>query len=35
MFLCDNQENFKRFIFEIDFLENENLSQKTGVRFFS
>ena len=31
-------ENFKRFQysnFETDFLENENLSQKTGAPFFS
>ena len=31
-------ENFKRFQyfnFETDFLENENLFQKTGVPFFS
>ena len=31
-------ENFKRFQyfnFETDYLENENLFQKTGVQFFS
>ena len=37
MFLCDS-ENFKLFQyfnFETDFLENENLFQKTGVSLFS
>ena len=35
MFLCDNQWKFQYFNFEIHFLENENILQKTGVPFFS
>ena len=38
MFLCDNQwkfECFQYFNFETNFLENENVFQKTGVPFFS
>ena len=30
-----NFDRFEYFNFETDFLENENLSQKTGVAFFS
>ena len=36
MFLVTVSENFKRFQyfnFEIDFLENKNFFQKTGVQF--
>ena len=36
MFLCDNQwkfQTFQYFNFETNFLENENLSQKTGGQF--
>ena len=36
MFFVTVSENFKRFQyfnFEIDFLENKNLFQKTGVQF--
>ena len=38
MFLRDNQWNFQtysNFNFEANFLENENLFQKTGETFFS
>ena len=38
MFLCDDQwkfQTFQHFNFEINFRENENLFQKTGVPFFS
>ena len=31
----ENFERFQYFNFETDFLENENLFQKTGVPFFS
>ena len=33
--ISGNFECFQYFNFEIDFLENENLFQKTGVPFFS
>ena len=33
--ICENFERFQYFNFETDFLENENLFQKTGVPFFS
>ena len=33
--ISGNFERFEYFNFETDFLENENLSQKTGVPFFS
>ena len=33
--ISENFEHFQYFNFETDFLENENLFQKTGVPFFS
>ena len=33
--ISGNFERFQYFNFETDFLENENLFQKTGVPFFS
>ena len=33
--ISENFERFQYFNFEIDFLENENLFQKTRVPFFS
>ena len=33
MTISENFEHFQYFNFEIDFLENENLFQKTGVPF--
>ena len=33
--ISENFEHFQYFNFEIDFLENENFFQKTGVQFFS
>ena len=33
MIISRNFERFKYYKFETDFLENENLSQKTGVPF--
>ena len=33
--ISGNFEHFRYFNFEIDFLENDNLFQKTGVPFFS
>ena len=35
MTISGNFERFQYFNFETDFLENENLFQKTGVPFFS
>ena len=35
MIINENFERFQYFKFETDFLENENLFSKTGVRFFS
>ena len=35
MWQSGNFERFQYFNFEADFLGNENLFQKTGVRFFS
>ena len=33
--ITGNFERFQYFNFETDFLEKENLFQKTGVKFFS
>ena len=33
--ICENFERFLYFKFETDFLEKENLFQKTGVALFS
>ena len=33
--ISGNFKRFQYFNFETDFLENENLFQKTGVQFFS
>ena len=33
--ITENFERFQYFNFETDFLENENLFQKTGLPFFS
>ena len=33
--ISENFKHFQWFNFETDFLENENLFQNTGVRFFS
>ena len=33
--ICENFKRFQQFNFEADFLENENLFQKTGGQFFS
>ena len=33
--ISENCEHFQYFKFEIDFLENKNFFQKTGVMFFS
>ena len=35
MNISDSLEHFLYFNFEIDFLENENFFQKTGVLFFN
>ena len=34
MTIIVNSEHFQYFLFETDFLENENLFQKTGLPFF-
>ena len=33
--ICENFKRFQYFNIETDFLENEKLFQKTGVKFFS